>query len=231
VTAGLAATGATRVRRTPVQRRSRQRVERILEAAEKLVVSSGIEAVSTREVARCAGIPVATLYQYFADRDAIVGALIERHVSSMDSRIAAALAELRIYSIRSIVDATVDAYRAAYREQPSYVVLWFQGRLSADTAAFIRERDELLADAFHTFALQAGLLEPETDPLVARLCFELADRFLEMAYRYDLSGQDRVVAEGVEMIVSHLERHATNKGITGIPASALSLRWQPPEEC
>jgi AcrR family transcriptional regulator len=214
-----------RARRTPVQRRSRERVERILRAAEQLVVSSGVEALSTRAVAERARIPVATLYQYFADRDAIIAALIERHVLSMDERIAAALQSLSSYSVRSIVETTVDAYRADYRERPSYVVLWFQGRLSADIARFIRDRDDLLADAFHRFATELGLLRPDTDPLVIKLCFELADRFLEVAYRHDLLGDDRVVGEGVEMIIAHLERYATPAGISGIDAETASERW------
>jgi hypothetical protein len=57
------------------------------------------------------------------------------------------------------------------------------------------------------------------------LCFEVADRFLEVAYRHDLGGEDRIVAEGVEMIVSHLERYATPAGIAGIPAGEMPIRW------
>jgi AcrR family transcriptional regulator len=214
-----------RPRRTPVQRRSRERVERILRAAEQLVVSSSVEALTTRGVAERARIPVATLYQYFADRDAIIAALIERHVLSMDERIGAALQSLSSYSVRSIVQTTVAAYRADYRERPSYVVLWFQGRLSADIARFIRERNDLLADAFHRFATKLDLLRRGTDPLVIRLSFELADRFLEVAYRHDIGGDDRVVEEGVEMIIAHLERYATPAGIAGIDAATASERW------
>lgn len=198
-------------------------------AAEELVVASGVQALSTRAVARRADMPVATLYQYFADREEIIAALIDRHISSMDGRIARALGALSSYSVRSLVEATVAAYRADYREHPSYVVLWFQGRMSAEIAAFIRARDELLALQFHRFATAAGLLRPETDPLVLRVCFELADRFLEVAYRHDIDGEDRVVGEGVEMIVSHLERYATPAGTVGVPASSLPLRWQPPQ--
>jgi AcrR family transcriptional regulator len=218
--------GDRRYRRTPVQRRSRERVERILSAAEQLVVTSGVDALSTREVAAQADIPVATLYQYFADRDAIIAALIERHVSSMDARIAAALSELSSYSVRSVIETTVAAYRAAYRDRPSYIVLWFQGRASAEIAAFIRERDELLAAEFHRFATGAGLLRSEVEPLVLKLCFEVADRFLEVAYRHDLRGDDRIVKEGTEMLVSHMERYATPAGIDGVEADEFHLHWR-----
>ena len=214
-----------RARRTPVQHRSRERVEAILRASERLVVDGGVNALTTRAVATAARIPVASVYQYFADRDAIIAALIERHVLSMDERIADALLRLETYSVRTIVETTVAAYREDYRERPSYVVLWFQGRLSADVARFIRDRDDLLADAFHRFATSIGLLRRGTDRLVIRLCFELADRFLEVAYRHDLRGDDRVVAEGIEMIIAHLERYATATGIAGIDAATASARW------
>jgi AcrR family transcriptional regulator len=225
VTARLKPARAAGGRRTPVQRRSRERVERILVAAEQLVVSQGVGALSTREVSVRADVPVATLYQYFADRDAIISALIERHVTSMDGRIAAALGSLTTYSVRSVVETTVEAYRAAYRATPSYVVLWFQGRLSADIAACIRKHDDLLAEEFHRFGTTAGMLRADVDPFVLRLCFEIADRFLEVAYRNDLGGENRIVEEGVEMIVSHLERYATPGGIAGLPADEMPIRW------
>jgi AcrR family transcriptional regulator len=225
VTARLTPTRSAGGRRTPVQRRSRERFERILRAAEQLVVSRGVEALSTREVAHLADIPVATLYQYFADRDAIISALIERHVTSIDARLASALGSLQSFSIRSVVETTIGAYRAAYRDRPSYVVLWFQGRLSADIAAYIRERDDLLADEFHRFATMTGLLRADVDPLVLRLCFAIADRFLEVAYSHELHGDDRVVQEGIEMMVSHLERYATPASLAGIPADEISARW------
>ena len=217
-----------RHRRKPVQRRSRERVRRILAAAEDVVVTAGVDALTTREVARRSGVPVATLYQYFADRDAIIKALIEEHISSMDERIARALAVLETYSLRAIVEVTIAAYRADYVERPSYVVLWFQARAGPEIADLVGERGRALANAFHEFGIAAGILRPDTDPLVLRLCFEIADRFMEYAYRHDLRGDDRVVAEGIEMIVSHLERYATAAGVEGLPAAEVSTRWRAP---
>jgi AcrR family transcriptional regulator len=216
-------------RRRPVQRRSRARVQRILDAAEGLVVTAGVEALTTRAVARRAGIPVGTLYQYFADRDAIIAALIEGHIESMDSRLSAALEALDIYTVRAVVETVIAAYRADYVERPSYVVLWFQGRAGAEIAALVGDRGRALADAFYDFGLTAEMLRADTERTVLRLCFEVADRFLEYAYRYDLRGDDRVAAEGTEMIVSHLERYATPAGVTGIRSDAVSARWRPPQ--
>jgi AcrR family transcriptional regulator len=211
-------------RRTPVQRRSRERVEGILLAAEQIVVREDVDALTTRAVAERANVPVATLYQYFADREAIIAALIERHVTAMDQRLAEDLAALRTYSIRTLVETVVNAYVAGYRVRPSYVVLWFQGRVSAESVARVRERTSQLAAQFHSFALAAGLLEPDTDALVLELAADTIDGFLDLAYRNDAGGDERVVRAGIEMIISYLERYATPAGIAGVTASDASRR-------
>lgn len=212
-------------RRMPVQRRSRERVEQILLAAERLIVSEGIDAVTTREVAKRAGVPVATLYQYFADRGDIVSALIERHILSMDERIGASLQTLETFSVRTIVETAIATYRNAYRDHPSHVVLWYQGRVTSVVAAMIRARNDQLAERFHSFALAAGLVDPDIDRSVLRLAYDVADRILEVAYRNDLEGEDRIVEEGTEMLVGYLERYATPAGVHGITAGELRSRW------
>jgi AcrR family transcriptional regulator len=217
-------------RRIPVQRRSRERVERILVAAEQIVVREDFDALTTRAVAERARVPVATLYQYFADRDAIVAALIERHVNAMDVRLTEDLAALGTYSVRTLVESVVNAYVGGYRARPSFVVLWFQGRVSAESIARVRERTSQLAAQFHGFAIAAGLLKPGTDALVLEVAADAIDGFLDLAYRNDFDGDQRVVRAGIEMIVSYLERYATRAGIGGITASELSARWEAPGE-
>jgi AcrR family transcriptional regulator len=208
-------------RRIPVQRRSRERVERILRVAEQIVVRDGVDALSTRGVAQRAHVPVASIYQYFADREAIIAALIERHVLAMDEQLAAVLAELETFSVRTLVETTVGAYVAGYRERPSYVLLWFQGRVSPEIDAFVRARNDDLAERYRVFMIAAGALRPDTDPLVTRLVAEMIDSFLAVAYRDDLGGDEHVVREGIEMVVSYVERYATPLGIAGVPRAQL----------
>ena len=214
-------------RRSPVQRRSRERVERILRAAEQIVVTRGVDELSTRAVAQRSRVPVATLYQYFADREAIIAALIERHVSAMDERLASELAVLDRYSVRTLVETTVQAYVAGYRERPSYVVLWFQGRVSPEIVEFVRERNRQLAAQFHLFTTTVGVLSADTDPQVLELVAEVIDRFLDVAYRHDVNGDQRVVAEGIEMVIGYISRFATPVGIAGVSAADMGVRWEP----
>jgi len=78
-------------RREPVQKRSRERVEAILRAAEELLAEGGVEALSTRSLASYSGIPVATIYRYFQDRDAIIAAYLDHELASIDRAVEEAL--------------------------------------------------------------------------------------------------------------------------------------------
>ncbi len=218
--------GASTGRRTPVQRRSRERVERVLLAAEQIVVKDGVEALSTRTVAAAAELPVATLYQYFEDRDAIIKALIARQVEAMDERLTAAVTAIDRYSVRTLVTTSVDAYVAGYRDYPSFVVLWFQGRVSAEIREDVRARTHQIAEDMRAFCVAAGIIRPDVGELPLRLVAEMIDAFLAVAYSRDLRGDQHVVQEGIEMITGYLERYATPNGIDGIPRAQLAAGWR-----
>ena len=69
---------AARPRKTPLQGRSRNTVDVIVEAAARILTKEGADALSTNRIAEVAGVSVGSLYQYFPNREAIVAALVER---------------------------------------------------------------------------------------------------------------------------------------------------------
>jgi AcrR family transcriptional regulator len=211
-------------RRTPVQRRSRERVEAILAAAEQIVVGEGVEGLSTRSLAERAGLPVGSVYTYFADREAIIAALIERHVGAMDERVLADAAALPVFNVRALVQSVIASYQAGYAARPSFVALWFRGRVSAEIVASVRARNNALAARFRAFTVGAGVLRPDAEPLVLEFVGEMIDAVMAIAYRDELGGDERLVREGTEMIVRYLEAFATPAGVEGIPATQLTAR-------
>lgn len=66
------------MRKKPVQQRSRQMVESIIEAAGRVVAEEGLDALTTNRVAAVAGISNGSLYQYFHDSDDLLEALVEK---------------------------------------------------------------------------------------------------------------------------------------------------------
>src|SRR6187431_2172357 len=72
---GTARAGATAAapRRIPQQMRSRARVDAILRAARSLIGERS--QASMREIAEAANVPIASVYQYFPDKSAVLRAL------------------------------------------------------------------------------------------------------------------------------------------------------------
>lgn len=87
---GNAATAPTR-RRLPLQARGQATVAAILDATASLIATVGHDAVTTNHIANASGINIATLYQYFSNKQAIVIALFERQ---SDARHVAAIGAL-----------------------------------------------------------------------------------------------------------------------------------------
>jgi len=70
----------SRLQKQPTQARSRLTVDAFLEAADRVLRRDGYEAASTNRLARVAGFSVGSLYQYFDDKQAVVGTLIDREL-------------------------------------------------------------------------------------------------------------------------------------------------------
>ena len=202
----------------PQQVRSIERVERILDAAAELVVGDGFDAVTTRSVAHRAGVPVATLYQYFADRDEILLALVERDVAEMDTQVATDLAQLPVLSIATVVETTMRAFVKVYHRRQAFVVLWLRGRTNPAIRDFCRAHDKRIAASLLDFARDAGLVTAEVSLLHAELAVEVGDRVFQLAFETDLRGDETVLAEGVTLVRGYLEGYASPAGLEGVPA-------------
>lgn len=205
-------------RRVPQQTRSIERVERILDAAAELVVSEGVDALSTRGVAALAEVPVATLYQYFADKDEILLALVERDVAEMDAQVAADLAQLDVLSIGTVVEATMRAFVKVYHRRPAFVVIWLRGRTNTAISDFCRAHNKRVAADLFRFAVDADLVREGTRPIHAELAVEVGDRVFQLAFETRMRGDKVVIGEGIELVRGYLERHATPAGLDGVRA-------------
>jgi AcrR family transcriptional regulator len=72
-----------RPRKQPRQARARHTVEAIIEASARILEEQGHGGFTTNAVAELAGVSIGTLYQYFPDKDALLGALIARETTHL----------------------------------------------------------------------------------------------------------------------------------------------------
>jgi AcrR family transcriptional regulator len=205
-------------RRTPTQVRSRERVEKILDAASKLVVADGVEALTTRSIAETAKIPVASLYQYFADRDEILLALVERDTAEMDEQVREDLGALTTLSIAALVETTMRAYTSVYARRPDFLEIWGRGRLNSSVNDYGRQHNRRTAAELREFAIAAGLARPDIPLAAPELAVEIGDKVFQLAYETNPDGDEFVINEGIAMVTAYLLNYATPAGIAGVEA-------------
>ena len=73
----------TSPRKSPHQERSRATVDALLAATARILVKEGYDRASTNRIAEAAGVSIGSLYQYFPSKEALVAALVERHVAAI----------------------------------------------------------------------------------------------------------------------------------------------------
>jgi AcrR family transcriptional regulator len=200
-------------RRQPVQARSQARVERILAAATAIVEEQGVDAATTRAIAAAAGVPVATLYQFFSDRDAVLDAVLERELEALDRHVAERSHEVTAASgvtatLAGFIDFAFEVHRAYYRSRPAFARLWFGGRRTPPVEAAVRARGRRLAHEWHAVMAEAGLIDPGTDPIVTELAVELGDRVFECAFRRGPELEEPLFTEGKRAVTAYLHHHA-----------------------
>jgi AcrR family transcriptional regulator len=89
--------------------------DRILDAAQRIVLQTGARRLSLTEVAKLAGVARPTLYRYFASKDELIDALGKREYRRFNTAMSAAL------SGRSGVarlEVAIDLVVAFLQEQP-----------------------------------------------------------------------------------------------------------------
>lgn len=105
-----------KLRRTPRQTRALQTVDFILEAAAYILAEEGLEGFTTNRIAERAGVNIASLYQYFPNKSAILEELQARHIAAPDDSYLQLLDRLRHLpleaAVRTIVDVALDIHAA-----------------------------------------------------------------------------------------------------------------------
>lgn len=170
-------------RRAPVQARSRQTVIRILDAAAAIADEQGVDAATTRAIADRAGVSYPSLYRFFADREAILDELLERHCAELDARCMAAEKTWRITSTGELLNNELDLHVHYYRRYPSSARLWMAGRTSPTVTKHVHARMQRLAGRMHDILVGADLIPADTDPRALLVAVEMADRVLELSFR------------------------------------------------
>jgi AcrR family transcriptional regulator len=194
------------LRRVPQQERSRAKLRRVLEAADRLLADEGAGALTTTGVAAAAGISVGSLYAYLPDKEAIVEALALQYWAEFRERVEAVAEAHEREPPADPVKAVFDALAEGFRARPGFRALWFGGLRTERVRDVTRPGR---ADFGATVERILAVYRPDADPAdratVARMFVITGDGLLREAFRLDPDGDAALLDEGCRMLGAYLD--------------------------
>ncbi|MDH6137174.1 AcrR family transcriptional regulator [Kitasatospora sp. MAA4] len=192
------------LRRQPVQQRSQERLERILDACAELLDEIGAAALTTKEIAARAQVPIGTLYQFFSGKQSLLAALARRNLQRYLDRLTRRLEAECPQDIGGFVDLAVEEFVAMKRAVAGFGALDFG--LTGPTPSALGDAEHLLdvtLDNNSTVAHRLHRLTSEhlstggrgPSALALRVALECADSVLKLAFQHDRDGDPALIAE------------------------------------
>ncbi|EHN73983.1 TetR family transcriptional regulator [Streptomyces coelicoflavus] len=200
---------ATPLRRAPVQRRSAERLTRILDACADLLDEVGYDALSTRAVALRADVPIGSVYRFFGNKRQMADALAQRNLERYVERVTERLTETDSGpdggGWRAALDAVLDEYLAMKRTAPGFSLIDFGNQIPVgDRHAVPNHRvAERLTE------LLSGYLGRRPDEDMRRVflvAVETADTLVQLAFRVAPDGDEKIIEEARELLRAYLGR-------------------------
>ncbi|MGW2833735.1 TetR family transcriptional regulator [Streptomyces sp. NPDC001286] len=196
---------ATSLRRAPVQRRSAERLTRILDACADLLDEVGYDALSTRAVALRAGVPIGSVYRFFGNKRQMADALAQRNLERFTERVTERLKGSGDGGWRTAMDAVLDEYLSMKRTAPGFSLVDFGNQIPV--GARDAEPNHRVADRLTE--MLSGYLDREPDENLRRtflIAVETADTLVHLAFRMAPEGDPKIIEEAREMLRAYLAR-------------------------
>ena len=196
-----------RPRKLPRQARARHTVEAIIEASARILEEQGHGGFTTNGVAALAGVSIGTLYQYFPDKDALLGALIARETTLLvEEAEAACLMAAGQQALNALVHAAVR--HQVRRPRLARLLDFEEARLPSD-AATQRVRARFMAILADILARPDLPDQPDMPTAAADLAAIMRGMIDSAGERGEL-GQEALVARVRRAILGYLALPAEN---------------------
>lgn len=194
-----------RLRHVPTQARSRERLRRVLDAADQVLIDHGAGAFTTTRIAQAAGVPVGSVYRYFPDKEAIVEALATRYWSEFADLVAAAADADERSALQDPAGAVLDALAAGFRGRPGFLALWYGGLRTEHIRDVTRPTRDSIAESVRRILAVHWPDAPARDrAAAARMVVLAGDGLLREAFRRSPRGDRQVLAESRIMLDAYV---------------------------
>ncbi|WP_019146015.1 TetR/AcrR family transcriptional regulator [Aeromicrobium massiliense] len=179
-------------RRRPTQERSRVKFEQLLQVSRQLLLEVGFESFTCEEVASRAGLPIGTLYQFFANKYVIVCELDRQDAVPVKEALEEFAAEIPSLDWLKFLNRLLDHVAQLWVTDPSRRAVWHavQSTPATRATAALTER-ELAAEAARILAPLTPRTPRARRKIMAEVIIHVAYSMLNFSIR---DGQEHTEA-------------------------------------
>ncbi len=196
----------TGLKKEPKQPRARQTVTRIIDATAELVRELGVDGITTNKVAERANVNIASLYQYFPNKQALISALLQRYLNEITQVLNQVLVQLGDASVEESSRAWAQMSIQYYRQSDGVFTEILKNQYANTTLPEMREFEHRLMEAIRRFLVkQRDQLQVEDLDLSIYIAFSactsvIAKHVMEPVPYYT---DEQVVEEVVKLMVRY----------------------------
>lgn len=193
------------LRREPLQSRGHATFEHILDATARLLDELGLESVNTNVVAQAAGVNIATLYQYFPNKQAVLLALFQRQAQRRGDTARSLFAGIgRAANWPDRIDAFVDGMANVRSELPGTTALMQAMRVDPVLREYHVRVTEQVCNELAEELVLAGRLSRDEARVVVRCALEANSALIDV-WQVAFDGRDsRLLGEVKQLLRRYL---------------------------
>jgi AcrR family transcriptional regulator len=189
---------AVKMKRIPVQGRSSDTVQNILDATSRLLVKVPLEQITTSRVAEEAGVSIGGLYRFFPDKQALIDAIALSRVEEFQEEIQQQLAQMERIDGPTLLNTLVDMYVDFLDRHADFRTVALGNHFSALT------KERKVEDQAGPAAMVKSFLLDGADIKIG-VAIEAGERLIDYAFsQQTLEKRAQVVSEMKQMLAMYL---------------------------
>jgi AcrR family transcriptional regulator len=191
-------------RRRPSQERSHVKFDHLLKVSRELLIEVGFESFTCEEVAHRAGLPIGTLYQFFANKYVIVCELDRVDAVAVRQEIHELAEQLPSLDWLKLLDRLLEHLVTLWRTDPSRRAVWHavQSTPATRATAAVTER-EVAADVARVLAPLTPGTPRDRRRIIAEVLVHVTYSMLNFSIR-DGQAHDEAVIELKRLLAAYL---------------------------
>lgn len=210
--------------RKPQRKNGREKYEKLLDTLETLLASREVADISLADLSEAAGVPTASVYHFFPNRDAGVTALADRYFNASRPGFDFSPQSYEWNNWQDLVRLFCDTARARYEGSESIQKLKFGPEVSWAVRELLQEDNRSLARTLRDlFAREFELPSSQDWEERFLLAITINDSFLSLSYSRHGEISASMAAEGRRAAIAYLKLYLGELLERRQPASAEAL--------